>query len=274
MRVSETTDGAGSEENRLLHRLAKVEVDRGHLLGGGKMRASRARESREISGGNVFRCDGRVEQPLIAIPFIRPRVLTHVALRRIALELQFQLFIGDGVHALDLADHGADGDLDDDVVAAFAAAGLALAVLAAPGFDDVAARELVERGLAADGLDVDATSVAAVAAVGGAGCNIFLFQEGDAAVAAIAGVEVDGGAVGEDCAPVVGGRWVEMRSRLVIEVEWDVRLRIGVAGKGPGGGREVSRGLLAGEAFLGQAREGAMGRGCAEEGIQERCQSP
>lgn len=97
-----------------------------------------------------------------------------------------------------------------------------MAVLAAPGFDDVAARELVERGLAADGLDVDAPSVAAVAAVSGASSDVFFFEEGDAAVAAVAGVEVDGGAVREDCAAVVGGRRVEMGDGLVVEVDWDV----------------------------------------------------
>lgn len=64
----------------------------------------------------------------------------------------------------------------------------------------------MQRGFTPYGLDVDVASGAAVAAVCGAGGDIFFAEEGDAAVATGAGVEGYGGAVGEGGEGVVG-RW-------------------------------------------------------------------
>jgi hypothetical protein len=52
------------------------------------------------------------------------------------------------------------------------------------GFDHTLATELVQGGLAVDGLDVDAATIATVTAVCGSIGNEFLAEEGDAAVTA------------------------------------------------------------------------------------------
>ena len=99
--------------------------------------------------------------------------------------------VADHLIGADIDDGGAGRDADDQVIAALAVALLAHAVLAALGLEAALMAEVDQGTDVLVGLDPHIAAIAAVAAIGATQRNELLAAKADAAIATIAGYDIN-----------------------------------------------------------------------------------
>ena len=88
-----------------------------------------------------------------------------------------------------VVDHGADGNLQNHVVAGVAGAIRAFAVTATVGLEFAIVAVAEKRVVVGIGFEIDAAAIAAIAAAGAAAGDVFFAAKRDAAVATVAGFD-------------------------------------------------------------------------------------
>ena len=204
VRVPQAADTSRSEEDGLRGWSAKVKLDRARGLG---EEALAAREAREDDVARFALRKARVEDPFVPVWVVRVLEFPPLFLGQSFLAAFFEdlsplhlslsvpdarkhSFFCDRIIAADFPDDGADGDGDDDILAFLPRLRITSPVLAPAGPYKPSSGDFVEGCLSAHGLDVDITSVASIAAIGGAVGEVRLAEEGDAPAAA--GASIDG----------------------------------------------------------------------------------